>query len=227
MTKQEHVCEFCSKSFVKESSLMAHACAKKMRWLDKSNKNVIVAFTSWKRFYHLTQPKRKEKTYKDFVESNFYNEFVNFGRWMNDTSVVHPNTYVDYVIKGNFKLKDWTKNSVYEIYLRELTVKEAPEDALERSIVWIQNWCKQSNIETDKFFETISTNKLVDALRAGRISPWLLFLSLDPQSVMNRFDNSQLKLLDNLLDTKTWHYKLKKYQKDVDEYREMLGSIGL
>lgn len=223
----EHSCEFCSKTFVKESSLMAHSCARKMRWLDRDNKNVIVAFSAWKRFYQLTQTKGKNKTYKDFVDSKYYGDFVNFGRWMNDTNVVHPNTYIDYMIRGNYKLKDWTKYSHYETYLKEMTMKEAPEDALERSIVYIQAWCKQANIDVDKFFDTISTNKLVDVLRAGRISPWLLFICSDSSEIFSKFDSSQVKLLDKLLDTKTWHYKLKKYQKEVNEYRELIRSMGL
>ena len=228
MTKtQEFECQFCFKTFVKESSLMSHSCAKKMRWLDKDNKNVIVGFTAWKRFYHLTKAAGKTKTYKDFVDSKYYNDFVNFGRWINDSAIVQPNAYIDYVIKGNFKLKDWTKNSVYDTYLRITLVKEDPTEALERSLVWIQDWCKQANITVDKFFGTISTNKLVDVLRAGRISPWLLFVCSTPENIFDRFDNSQIKLLDNLLDPKVWNMKLKKYQKEIEEYKGMMRSIGL
>jgi len=228
MTKtQEFECQWCDKTFVKESSLMSHACAKKMRWLDKDNKNVVVGFTAWKRFYQLTKSAGKNKTYKDFVESKFYNDFVNFGRWLNDSAVVQPNAYIDYVIKGNVKLKDWTKNSVYDAYLRTTLMKEDPTDALERSIVWIQDWCAQQNVSIDKFFDTISTNKFVDVLRAGRISPWLLFVCSSPENVLGRFDNSQMKLLDNLLDPKIWNMKLRKYQKEINEYKNLMKEMGL
>src|SRR5271154_3563229 len=130
MTKtQLFECEFCPKTFTKESSLMAHSCTKKMRWLDKDNKNVIMGFTAWKRFYQLTKASGKTKTYKDFVDSKYYNDFVNFGRWMNDGAILQPNAYVDYVIRGNFKLKDWTKNSIYDTYVRTTLIKEDPADA--------------------------------------------------------------------------------------------------
>lgn len=224
---QEFECQFCFKTFVKESSLMAHSCAKKMRWLDKDNKHVAIGFTAWKRFYQLTKSAGKTKTYKDFVDSKYYNDFVSFGMWINDSAIVQPNAYIDYVIKGNFKLKDWTKNSVYDGYLKNTLIKEDPTDALERSIVWIQEWCNQQNVPIEKFFDTISTNKLVDVLRAGRISPWLLFVCSQPEIAFDKFDNSQMKLLDSLLDPKIWNLKLRKYQKEIKEYKELIRSMGL
>ena len=93
--------------------------------------------------------------------------------------------------------------------------------------MWMQAWSEANSISIDKFFETISTNKLVDILRSGRISPWILFVCSSPEKILRNFDNSQMKLLDNLLDPKIWNMKLRKYQKEINEYKEMIRSMGL
>lgn len=227
----EHSCEFCDRTFVKESSLMAHQCAKKMRWLDKGNKNSVVAFTAYKRFYQLTGTsqvnKKKEITFKDFIDSKYYNDFHFFGRWINDAAVVNPNKYIDHVIKHAIKLKDWTKPSNYEYYLRTMLLKENPEDAVERSIEYMQTHCEEKGIEFSKFFSTISSIKFVDTLRSGRISPWVFFVSDEAQELLQKLDQKQLSLIAELLEPKVWNMKTRKHEKDIKELREMMRSIGL
>lgn len=224
----EFTCEFCNKSFIREGSFFAHSCAKKMRWLDKENKNNVLGFTAYKRFYTLTGfAKKRQLGMKDFIESKYYNDFVSFGRFLNDAMVVAPEAYIDHVIKNSIKLKDWTKPSVYETFLKSLTFKEDPEDAIERSLIWIQDWCNEKDIQISEFFKTISVNRLVDAMRSGKISPWLMYVCNTGVDVLNNFDSSQVKLLGPLLEQKVWSYKLHKNQKLVKEYKEMLSEIGL
>ena len=228
MSNQELQCEFCNKVFSREGSFMAHSCAKKMRWLDRDNKNCVVAFTAYKRFYDLTGfAKKRNLGFKDFVESKYYNDFVSFGRWLNDAAVTAPSAYIDYVIKNAVKLKDWTKPSIYEVFLKSLTFKEDPEAAIERSLIWAQDWCNEKNIDIGDFFTTISLNRLVDAMRSGKISPWFLYVCNSGVATLNKFDTSQQKLLSSLLEQKVWSVKIYKHQKLIREYKEMLSEIGL
>lgn len=225
---REFRCEFCDKVFIREGSFFAHSCVKKIRWMDKDNKNSIIGFTAYKRFYDLTgYAKKRNLGFKDFVESSYYNDFISFGRWLNDAAVVAPEAYIDYVIKNSIKLKDWIKPSIYETFLKTLTFKEDPEDAIERSLIWVQDWCNDNNIPVDKFFTAISKNRLVDTLRSGKISPWFMYVCNSGVTALNNFDSSQLKLLGSLLDQKVWSYKLHKNQKLVKEYKEMLSEISL
>ena len=40
-------CDFCKKSFSKETTLRAHSCEKKRRWQAKDNQDVLVGFGSY------------------------------------------------------------------------------------------------------------------------------------------------------------------------------------
>src|SRR5208282_3176264 len=129
------------------------------------------------KFHQLTGIGKKQTTVKDFIESKLYNDFVRFGKWINEGSILKPEKYMDYLITGKFKIKDWTKESVYHTYLRSILLKESPSAGLQRSIEWIQNWSKENNIPIEQFLETVSTFRLVDVIRSGRISPWLILIS--------------------------------------------------
>ena len=51
VTKGTFTCEYCKKSFQKESTLLAHSCEKKRRWQAKDNQDVLVGFASYDLFY--------------------------------------------------------------------------------------------------------------------------------------------------------------------------------
>lgn len=224
---REFECDFCDKSFVKESSFAAHSCAKKMRWLDKDNKNSVLGYITYKRFFQLTGMSRRELTFKTFIESKLYSDFLKFGMWINDASIVDAQAYTDYLIKGSFKLRDWTKSSIYEGYLREYLFKERPMDGLERTIVWINSWCEENETAIENFFNGVSTFKIVDVLRNGKISPWLFFVCDNSYILLDRLDASQWQLLGGLLDGKVWTMKIKKHKKEVEECKAMMRSLGI
>lgn len=225
--KAEFDCDFCDKSFTRESSLMVHCCVKKMRYLDKDNKNSVMAYVTYRRFFELSGLRRKEITFKTFIESTMYNDFMRFGKWLNDANIINPQAYADYLIKGSFKIKDWTKESVYQGYLKSYLFQERPMDGVERTLLWIQQLCAENSIPLEKFFETISTNRIVDMLRNGKLSPWLFIVCENSVKLLDRFDSSQHKLLGDLLDTKIWTLKIKKHGQEVKECREILEGLKL
>lgn len=220
-------CEYCDKEFSKESTLFAHLCVKKQRFLDKDNKNSVVAFMAFRRFFELSGMRKSDKSFKGFIDSVMYNDFMCFGKWINDALVINPQGYVDYLIRGNFKIKDWTKESTYQTYLKTFLFHESPMAGIERSIMCIQTWSEETNTPLESFFEAISTNRAVDLLRNGRISPWIFIICENSIKLLNRLDVSQYKLLGDLMDSKIWTLKIKKHQAEVLECEEIIEGLGL
>lgn len=220
-------CDFCNKEFTRESSLFAHSCTKKLRWLNKDNKNSLIGFYAFTRFFELTQKKKKQLTFADFVDSRFYSDFIKFGRWINDSEVMRPNEYIDYLIKNSIKIDSWTKSKTYEKFYISFVFKESPMEALERSLLYMQSLCDSEGIELNRFFSTFSSYRLVDLIQGSRISPWIFFLSSKAEEVFCNLDASQLKLLNNLLDPKVWHIKVKKHIDEIKEIQESLKELGL
>ena len=200
-----------------------------MRWLEKDNRNVVIGFTAYKRFYQLTNSQSKSTSYRNFIDSKFYNDFVKFGMWLNDSYIINSSAYIDYVIKNNVKIAKWGHDKTYEAYIRTFILKEHPGNALERSITWMAKYCEENNIALEHFFKSIGPNKLVDILRSAKISPWVLFLSSNQETrdIPYHFDEGQYKLLNNILDPKVWNIKIRKYKSSINEYEKIMEEAGL
>jgi hypothetical protein len=78
------VCEYCGKGYTREKTLLAHMCEKKRRHLQKDEKRVRFGHYAFQRFYKLSAGAKKEKTYEDFCNSQYYNAFVKFGSFINN-----------------------------------------------------------------------------------------------------------------------------------------------
>ena len=77
-------------------------CEKKRRWLQKDEKRVRYGMYAFQRFYKLSAGTKKEKTYADFVDSQYYNAFVKFGSFISN---VKPNCckeeYINSIISAS------------------------------------------------------------------------------------------------------------------------------
>ncbi len=144
----KHTCEYCNKSYVKESTLLAHMCEPKRRWLQKDEKRVTLGFYAFQRFYTLSAGHKKEKTYEEFSKSSFYNAFVKFGSFVSNVRPLYPDKYIDYVVTSNVKLDHWCREEMYEAYAVELIRKEGVETALERSIATMTKWAEEKIVDS-------------------------------------------------------------------------------
>ena len=67
----KYSCEYCNKSYVKESTLLAHMCEPKRRWLQKDEKRVQLGMYAFQRFYKLSAGHKKKKHMKILLSHRF------------------------------------------------------------------------------------------------------------------------------------------------------------
>ena len=223
----KYTCEYCDKSYVKESTLLAHMCEPKRRWLQKDEKRVQVGFYAFQRFYKLSAGHKNEKTYEDFVKSSFYNAFVKFGSFVNNVRPLYPDKYVDYVVTSNVKLDHWCRDEMYEKYANELIRKEGVETALERSIDTMVKWAEEKGSQYNHYFLYASTNKITWDIKDGKISPWLVLNCKTGKQALSKFNDEQLNMLTVVLDPKHWALRFKRQPKDVELVKQVAKKAGL
>jgi hypothetical protein len=223
---QNFVCQYCSKSFVRESTLAAHLCENKRRQQQRDETGVRLAFQTWLRFYELTQSSSKKKSYDDFIKSSYYVAFTKFGRHLHSIRAVNPSAFIDYLIKNNKKLDHWCRDKLYEEYLLQYLQKENPQDALERGIVEMQNWADGEQSVVKDFFRYANTNKIVSMIGNGRVSPWLIYCSDTGQACLGRFNEEQIAMVYPWIDPELWQRKLNLYSVDAEWCRTILKEAG-
>jgi hypothetical protein len=217
-------CEFCNSSFVTERSLISHSCEKKRRWFCKEEKYPMMGFRAYQRFYELAMRAKTPKSQEDFINSKHYSGFVRFGKYLVDIHAIEPLGFVDFLIKTNIKLDDWTKPRPYEIWIRELGKKESYEKAIERSLHTMEGWAENTGNCITDFFRMVSPQLATGLIKIGKISPWLLFISGEPLLV--RMSKEQIEIIQELIDPHFWSVKFKENAEEVKEIKNCMKEVG-
>lgn len=225
--EEKFTCQFCKTEFSRESSLIAHLCEKKRRWLNKDDKYVKLALYAYIRFYQIQFPGKKLPDYEKFMNCQHYIGFTKFGKYILDLNAINPEGFIEFVIKSTVPLKDWTAPHVYELYVRELTKKESPDRAIERNILLMQQWSQDTGEDWTDFFRKINPNLAVLWIRSGRISPWIIYTAKSVEDLFTRMTEEQLNLIHEYVDPKYWKAKLKMNKEDVAWLKKELDEAGL
>jgi hypothetical protein len=220
-----HKCDFCKKDFASEKTLIAHACEKKRRWLWKDEKYAMMGYRAYQMFYEIGMKSKKPKTQEDFIESQYYSEFIRFGKHLVDINAIDPMGFTEFLIRANMALKDWSSSRAYEVWVRELGRKEHPVKALERNILLMEQWARDTGEDWTDFFRLVSPALATKWIKSGRLSPWLLFTVGD--DLVDRLSDEQLGMVEELLNPNFWSVKFETYSEEVRNIREELKSVGV
>jgi hypothetical protein len=202
-------------------------CPKKKRMAEKNTLSSRLGFRVFQRFYELTTTQKNPKTFEDFVGSQYYKDFVKFGRYLGQRDAIDTEKFTDFVITNGVKLRDWTKPHVYETFLQDLMKKEPAERALERTIITLNEWAEENNTTFNKFFEEVTTTEATHIIQAGRISPWVLYLSEEAGKLLGRMNREQGNLISAVIDPNIWKVRFANRPDDVDFVIDVLDKAGL
>jgi hypothetical protein len=225
--EQPYQCKFCSTKFHKESTLSTHMCVKKQRHIDINTSGSRFGFRAFQRFYDLTVKSKKPKTQQEFIDSPYYIDFVKFGNHIALLKPLHPEKFIDFVIMGGLKLKDWTKDYVYEFYIEDLLKKEPAIAATERSIAEIADWCDKNAVSFNDFFRKVSANEAAYMVKTGKVSPWVLYLCETGNDLVASFTEDHSKMIAGIIEPGFWMKKFRKSEEDVDYIRSVLEAAKL
>lgn len=231
MTKKQknspNQCEHCGKEFKTQKGHEKHTCEKKRRWQSKDTKEFIVSFSIFKDYLKRNSRSKKEKTVKDFINSRYYKDFSKLGEFIVKADVAYVEDYVDYLWSNDIQAKSWCSDQTYSAYIKRMLETEAPERALERSMLAILNWSNASGTPWDRFFYEVNLNIAIRMILDGKISPWILYTSQSADHLFDRFTSEHFRMLKTVIDEKFWKIKLTSYKKDVKFILGMLNEAGL
>lgn len=224
---QENTCLYCGTTFKKLTTLSTHMCVKKQRHADINSAGARFGFIAFRRFYEISMNSKKPQTHQDFIDSPYYIDFVKFGNHLALLKPMYPEQFVDFVLRNGVNLKDWTKDFVYYTYLNDLIRKEPAMSATERTITEIVEWCDTNKVEFGEFFNSVNPNEAAYMIQMGKISPWVLYLSVNGGLLMDKFTDDHAKMINEMIDPGVWMKKFKKQNEDVDYIRNLLEQAGL
>lgn len=226
VVEPEIKCEFCKKVFVKENALLRHTCEMKRRWLWRDEKYIRFGFRCFQKFYEISMRVKKTKTYEDFMGSQYFTAFTGFGRYILDINAIEPEGFVEYLIREQVQLRDWQQPVWYERWVRELAKKEEPQKAIERNILLMEQWSRDTGEPWQDFFRKVSPALATRWIQTGRISPWLLYTDAGNQ-LFERLSDEQLMMIKEWINPLYWSDKVKRHKTDMDFIRVLLKEAGV
>jgi len=206
---------------------MSHVCEKKRRALQKGEKHVHLGYIAFNQFYKLSAGARKDKTYGEFCNSQYYNAFVKFGSFVTNVKPLYPEKYINHVVTSGVKLDQWCREEMYEKYATELIRKEGVETALERSVNTMAEWAEENNSSWNHYFLYAAPNRVVWHIRDGKVSPWLILNCKTGKEMLNKLTDEQLTMIYHVLDPKHWALRFKRQPSDVKLVKDVVRKSHL
>lgn len=219
-------CDFCGRSFLRETTIEKHLCEYKQRWLNKDLVSNRIAFQAWLDFYNKNTNNTKKKTYNDFIKSAYYTAFVKFATYCVDTRVININRYIDYLLENQIKIDTWNTDTVYTRFLIEYLRIEDPYDAISRSIETAVEISTLEKIRTCDILRYANKNRICYNITTGRISPWMLYHSESGNKFLDNLDNTQVKMIIDYINPELWNIKFKRDPSVVAEIKKLLSMAG-
>lgn len=220
-------CDHCRKNFLRESTMARHLCESKRRWDERDRPSNRIGFLAWQLFYSQYQPHRSEKTYRDFVTSNYWIGFVKWGIYCVDADVLMPLAFARWLLKAKISLDNWTSDTIYGQYLIEYLLNEDPIDAIHRGVRTMADIADDQNIRIGDVLRLYNTNRLCYLITKGKISPWLLYTTDSGLQFLGKLNEDQQRVIMDYINPDAWAIKIHKNSERVEEIKKILGEGGL
>lgn len=214
-------CEYCGKTFKRESTAAVHMCEKKRRWLSKDHPDTRSGFLAFDLFYRLGM-QSKPKEYKDFVESQYFSAFVKFGHYCLSTNVFDQEAFTRWLIRKQAKLKDWSTDRMYMLFVQDHLKKESVDRALER---FVEVASETSYFES--FWETANGYVIADWVETGKISPWIIICSTRAQRALNNMNEECFNRIAATVDANYWGKKVEQNPQDAAWVRHIIDGESI
>lgn len=225
-SKMSYQCEFCKKTFARESTIAVHMCEPKRRRMQQNERGVQIGFQAYLEFYRLMNKSSKQRTFDDFADSPYYKAFVKFGRYCVDTKVINPSRMIDWLLKNQKKIDQWCSDRIYTEYLIDYLQIESVADALARSVEYSIDWAERNQARPQDCLRYGSANGTCYAIVTGRISPWVIYNSESGQQFLDSLSSEQVLMIWPYINSDIWQKKFHSNSEDQEYARDILNTAG-
>lgn len=222
----EFSCDFCGRSFQRETTMIKHLCENKRRWQDRDLPGNRIGFQAWQEFYKKNTASKKQKTYIDFSKSAYYIAFVKFGHYCVDIKCISVSRYADWLLKNQIKIDSWCSDTNYNRFLIQYLKDEDPLDSVARSIETTINFAKEENLQSKDYIRYGNRNRICHLITNGKISPWMLYQSESGVELLSNLDEGQQRLVIDYINPEQWALKFKRNPEIVKQVKDLLSAAG-
>lgn len=219
-------CDFCGRTFARETTVGKHICEYKNRWINKDLQSNRIGFQAWMQFYQKNTATKKKKTYEDFIKSAYYTAFVKFGAYCVSVNAINISRFTDWLLKNQIKVDTWCSDTIYTKYLIEYLRTEDPLDGIARSVETTIEWSSKDNILPRDYLRYGNPNRICQLISVGKITPWMLYQSQSGVRFLETLNPESAKMIMDYINPEQWALKFHREPENVKQVKELLNAGG-
>ena len=131
------------------------------------------------------------------------------------------------MLQKGIPLTKWSSDIQFNEWIKIRLKTESPDRAVERTILFLEEWAKDNNEQWYNYFTHVNPNLAVFHICSGKVSPWILYTSNTASAIFDKLNSEQTKMITDYVDPEYWFRKLHNNKEDVDWVLNILGKVDL
>ena len=226
--KRQQTCKFCGRYYKTERGILDHKCVKKRRYEELKLPEGRIALICFQILYKTTtNSTTKTKTAFDFINSPYYNNILDFGKFVTKNRIKRYESYFTYLLKYDVPAFKWCDERIFSLYIRSFIKAEPMESAIENSFKTMSKWADENNRTWTEYFKENSNNAIIRDFKMGLMSPWVLYNSISGEYFIQRLNKYELDRIYEYIDPVYWEEKFSRHPALTKATKTTLRSVGL
>lgn len=219
-------CEFCGKKLVKKDAFDRHECEKLKRYKLCKTKKGFNAFDDYK--YWLTAKGRTVKKLQTFMDSKFFNSFIEFQTFSAEKGIPDKKLYMDFMIGRNLSPMLWRSESIYQKFIEYYDSEVSPEFKVRLTLKTMMKLANILDCDIAEVFDNMLPSEVARLIYDRRLSPWLLLFSKRFKKYLHMLsDPSQYVMITTLIDHMEWEQRFRKEKETVKKIKAIVTELDI
>lgn len=225
MTLTYYECKYCGKTYKQVERFRVHYCDERKKHealFTIEGQLGFALYTKWisRRFGGSTD-------HEMFKRSRMFNAFIRFAKFYRKINGLNDlDQFLDLMIKRNIQPCNWVRDCVISFYLDTID-KKPPVERIESSVKSIRALSYAYDCSSDELFLTVQFCDIVDFVKLGELSPWILLNSKQFHRWLSRLTDEQQLIMESVIDSDKWLELFRSNQKYVTLARACCSELGI
>lgn len=226
MKERNYECRYCKTRFVHEDRFMKHRCQQMERhelFESPIGQAAWLYYQEWMKAYRRQPPKSV-----GFLKSKFFKSFVRFAKFVKETGLPDPSTFILLMKERDISPTLWTNDQIYALYLEFLDRRGNPTKQAEITIDTLFNLAEDYQCDVNEVFNYVSPSEIIQLLRARRLSPWILLNSKAfMEFFVNQVNNEERLIIESIVRPQYWATKFRKHPDDRETMKMFVKELNM
>ncbi len=165
-------------------------------------------------FYRIGTNAKGEKSFDEFASSQYYTAFVKYAKYCIELRVDDVPEYTRWLLKNQVRIDRWTSDRNFSAWIKTRLKTESADRAIERTILFMHEWAKETKHEWNEYFRLVAPNLAVFHICSGKISPWVMYSSSQAQELLEKLSTEQIQMVTDYIDPYHWQRVMKTHAED-------------